>query len=82
MFFEIRSCNRMTYVFKELVKIVKVYMVKLNVSILKRLKIMFFLSNTIFLSSTRYIHKYNVILNKTVTKLVTILTKCFFFLHI
>ena len=26
-----------------------------------------------------YIHKYNVSLNKTVTKLCTNLTKCFFF---
>ena len=28
--------------------------------------------------NTKYIHKYNIILNKTVTKIVTILTKCFF----
>ena len=42
MFTEIRLCNRMTYVFKGHVKIVKIYMVKFNVSILKRLKIMVF----------------------------------------
>ena len=47
-------------------------MVKFNVSILNRLKIMSFFVNT------RYIHKYNVIVSETVTKLVTILTKCFF----
>ena len=46
-------------------------MVKFIVSILKRLKTMVFLVNT------KYIHKYNVILNQTVTKLVTILTKYF-----
>ena len=28
--------------------------------------------------NTKYIHKYNVILNKTATKLVTILTQCSF----
>ena len=71
MFNEIRLCNRMTHVFKEHVKIAKIYIVKFNVSILKRLKIMFFLN-------IKYIHKCNVILNKTVTKLVTILTKRFF----
>ena len=60
MFIEIRLCNPMTYAFKGHVKIVIIYMVKFNVSILK------------------YIHKYNVILNKTVTKLATISTKCFF----
>ena len=32
----------MTYVFKDHVKIVKIYMVKFNVSILNRLKTMFF----------------------------------------
>ena len=72
MFIEIK-CNRMTYAFKGHVNIVKIYMVKFNVSVLKWLKIMVFLSNT------EHIHKYNVILNKTVTKLVTILTKGFFF---
>ena len=39
MFIEIRLCNLMIYVFK----IVKIYMVKFNVSILIRLKIMGFL---------------------------------------
>ena len=34
---EIRLCNRMTYVFKGHVKVVKICMVKFNVSILKRL---------------------------------------------
>ena len=72
MFIEIRLCNLMAYVFKGHVKIVKIYMVKFNVSTLNRLKIMFFFVNT------KYIHKHNVIFNKTVTKLVTILTKCFF----
>ena len=74
MFIEIRLCNRMTYAFKGHVKIIEIYMVKFNVAILKRLRIMVFLVNI------KYIHKYNVILNKTVTKLVTILTKCFFFI--
>ena len=40
MFIEIRLCSLMTYVFKGHVKIVKIYMVKFNVSILNRLKIM------------------------------------------
>ena len=31
-----------------------------------------------FFVNTKYIHKHNVLINKTVTKLVTILTKCFF----
>ena len=43
MFIEIRLSNLMTYAFKEHVKIVKIYMVKFNVSILSRLKIMSFL---------------------------------------
>ena len=72
MFTEIRLCNPMTYIFKGDVKIVKIHMVKFNVSVLNRLKIMGFFVNT------KYIHKNNVIFNKTVTKLVTILTKCFF----
>ena len=72
MFIEIRLCNRMTYVFKDHVKIVKIYMVKFNVSILNRLKTMFFFVNA------KYIDKYNVSLNKTFTKLCTILTKCVF----
>ena len=41
MFIEIRLCN-LTYVFKEHVKFAKIYMVKFNVSILNRLKIMGF----------------------------------------
>ena len=72
MFIEIRLCNRMTYVFKGHVKIVKICMVKFNVSILKKAY------NNGFLVNTKYIHKYNVILNETVTKIVTILAKCFF----
>ena len=68
MFIEIGLCNPMTYVFKGHVKIVKIYMVKFNVSILDRLKF----------ANSKCIHKPNVIFNKTVTKLVTILTKCFF----
>ena len=71
MFIDIRLCNPMTYIFKGQVKIIKIYMVKFDVSILNRLKIMFFVN-------AKYINKHNVILNKTVTKLVTILTKCFF----
>ena len=47
-------------------------MVKFNVSILNRFEI------TSFFVNAKYIHKYNVILNKTVTKIFTILTKYFF----
>ena len=72
MFIEIRLCNRMTYVFKDHVKIVKIYMVKFNVSILNRLKTMFFLVNT------KYIHKYNVSLNKTVTVTLHYFEQMFF----
>ena len=72
MLTEITLCNPMTYIFKGHVKIVNIYMVKYNVSVLNRLKIMG------FFISTKYIHKRNVIFNKTVAKLVTILTKCFF----
>ena len=50
---------------------VKIYMVKFNESILNRLKMGLFVN-------AKYIHKHDVILNKTVTKLFTILTKCFF----
>ena len=39
MIFEIGLCNLTTYVFKEHFKILKIYMVKFNVSILNRLKI-------------------------------------------
>ena len=39
IFIEIRLCNPMTYDFKGYVKIVEIYMVKVNVSILNRLKI-------------------------------------------
>ena len=72
MFNEIRLCNPMTYVFKGHVKIVKIYMGKFNTSILNRLTIMFFFVNS------KCMRKPDVIFNKTVTKLVTILTKCFF----
>ena len=71
MFIEIRLWNQMMYVFKRHVKIAQIYMMKFNVSILNRLKTMFFFVNT------KYIHKYNVSLDKTVTKLCTILKKCF-----
>ena len=47
-------------------------MVKFNVSILNRLKIMVFLVNA------KYKNKHNVIFNESITKLVTILTKFFF----
>ena len=46
MVIEIRLCNLMTHVFTGHDKIVKIYMVKFNVSILNRLKIMGFLVNT------------------------------------
>ena len=39
----------------------------------------FLKSLNVFLVNTKYIHIYGVILNKTVTKLVTFLTKCFFY---
>ena len=55
------------------VKIAEIYMVKFNVSIWNRLKIM-----ELFVNAKWIIHKYNAILNRTVTKLSTILTKCFF----
>ena len=42
MFYETRLCNAMTYVFKGHVKIVKIYMEKFTVSVLNRLKIMYF----------------------------------------
>ena len=47
-------------------------MVKFNVSVLNRLKI------TFFFLIIKHIHEHNVSFNKTLTKLVTILTKCFF----
>ena len=72
MFIGIGLCNPMTYVFKRHMKIVKIYLVKFNVSILNRLKIMVFFANS------KCIHKPDVIFNKTVTKLVTILAKSFF----
>ena len=39
---EIRLCNLMTYAFKGHVKIVKIYLVKFNVSVLNKLQIMVF----------------------------------------
>ena len=66
MFIEIRLCNPMTHDFKGQVEI---YMVKFNVSILNGLKIIG------FFVKAKYIHKCNVLLNKTVTKLFTILRK-------
>ena len=71
-------CNPMMHFFKGQVKIVNICMVKFNVSILNSLTIMLFFVNT------KYIHKHNVLFNKTVTKLVTILTilTCFVFFHI
>ena len=42
MFIEIRLYNLMTYAFKGYLKFVKIYMVKFNAPILKRLKIMSF----------------------------------------
>ena len=69
MFIEIRLCNPMANVFKAHVKIIKIYMVKFNVSILIDLKC--------FFVNTKYIHKHNVIFNKAVNKPVTILTTIF-----
>ena len=71
MFIEVGVCNLTAYVFKGHVKIVKIYMVKFNASMLNRLKIMFFFVNA------KQMHKHNVIFNKTLTKIVTIFTKCF-----
>ena len=42
IFIEIRLCNPMTHVFKGHVRIIKIYMVKFIVSIINKLKIMFF----------------------------------------
>ena len=42
LFIEIRLCNRMKYVFKGHIKILKIYMLKFNVSILNRPKQWFF----------------------------------------
>ena len=42
IFIEVRLCNLTTYVFKGHVKIVKIYRVYFNVSILNRLKTMGF----------------------------------------
>ena len=42
IFIEIRLRNLMTYIFKRHVKIVKIYMMRFNVSILNSLKIMGF----------------------------------------
>ena len=73
MFIEIRLCNPVNpYYFKGHVKILEIYMVKLNASILNSLKIM-----GVFVNA-KYIHKH-VISNKTVTKIFTILTKWVFF---
>ena len=52
MFIEIRSCNPMTCDFKGHVKIVEIYMVKSNVSVLNRVKIMVLFVNA------KYIHKH------------------------
>ena len=67
MFIEVRLCNLPTYVFKEHLKIVKICMVKFNISILNTL-------NGFFVN-TKQMHKHNVIFNKKVTKIVIILTK-------
>ena len=72
MFIDFRLCNLTTYVLKGHVKIIKIYMVKFNVSILNGLKYNGFFVNT------KQMHKHNAIFNKTVTKIVTILTKRFF----
>ena len=71
MFIETGLCNPMTYIFKGHVKILKIYMVEFNVSILNKLKIMCFFVNT------KYIYTHDDIFYETVTKLVTILTMFF-----
>ena len=53
----------MTYNFKGHVKIVEIYIVKFKVSVLNRFKLMGFFVNA------KYICKYNIILNKTETKI-------------
>ena len=45
MFIEIRLCNSITYDFKGNAKIAEIYMVKFNVSILNRLKVMGYFVN-------------------------------------
>ena len=42
IFIEIRLCNPMTFVFKGQVKLIKIYLVKFNVSVLNKLEIIFF----------------------------------------
>ena len=75
IFIELRLRNLMIHVFKGHVKIVRVYMVKLNVAILNRLKIMDFLQ-----IQSKYINIMPFLIK--LTKLVTIFTKCFFpYLH-
>ena len=58
--------------FKGHVKIVKICMVKFNVSVSNRPKI------TVFFLIIKHMHEQNNSFNRTLTKLVTILTKCFF----
>ena len=72
MFIENRLCNPITYDFKGHVEIVEIYMVKFNVSILNRLKIMG------FFVKAKYIHICNVILNETETKLFNYFHKMLF----
>ena len=55
MFIEIRLCNPMTHNFKGYVKIAEIYIMKFNVSVLNRFKIIGFFVNA------NYICKYNVI---------------------
>ena len=58
IFTEIRLCNPMTYIFKGHVEIVKMYIVKFNVSILNRLKIMIFLKiQSIFINIMSFLIK-------------------------
>ena len=62
----------MTYNFKGHVKIVEIYIVKFKVSVLNRLKLMGFFVNA------KYICKYNIILNKTETKISLFWQNVFF----
>ena len=48
IFIEIRLCSPMMHIFKGDVKIVKIYMVKFNVSILNRLKVIFFCKDKVY----------------------------------
>ena len=58
IFIEIRLCNPMTY-FKGHFTIVEIYMVKFNVSILNKLKIMGFFCKCVILNSNQTFHYFD-----------------------